>query len=49
MESDPPVRCRLGPGDRQAIPPGVAHHLTLTGGPVSLVVDFLVGEEASRG
>ena len=38
---DPPLDRRLAAGDRQAIPPGVAHHVVVDG-PVVLAVDFLV-------
>jgi tellurite methyltransferase len=41
MDSDPPVRVRVGAGGWQPIPPGVRHALTVDG-PVRLTVDFLV-------
>ncbi len=41
METTPPVEVRLAAGERQPIPPGVPHHLTVDG-PVVLAVDFLV-------
>lgn len=41
MATDPPLERRLGAGDRQAIPPGVAHHLVVDG-PAVVAVDFLV-------
>ena len=41
IETQPPQRITLRPGDEQPIPPGVPHQLVLDG-PVSLSVDFLV-------
>ena len=41
MQTEPPTAVRLRAGDRQPIPPGVAHALTLDG-PVRLTIDFLV-------
>jgi tellurite resistance-related uncharacterized protein len=41
MATEPPIDVRLGAGEGQAIPPGVAHHLVIEG-PVSVAVDFLV-------
>ena len=41
MATEPPVDVRLSAGDRQAIPPGVAHHLVVDG-PTVVAVDFLV-------
>jgi tellurite methyltransferase len=41
MDTAPPVDVRLVAGDRQPIPPGVTHHLTVDG-PVVIAVDFLV-------
>jgi tellurite resistance-related uncharacterized protein len=38
----PPIERSLGQGDVQSIPPGVRHHLTLSGS-VEFVIDFLVG------
>lgn len=41
LATQPPLDLRLHAGDRQAIPPGVAHHLVIDG-PVVVAVDFLV-------
>lgn len=41
MATEPPIERRLGAGDHQAIPPGVAHHLVVDG-PAVVAVDFLV-------
>lgn len=41
LETDPLIERRLGPGDTQAIPPGVPHAVSVDG-PVVLAVDFLV-------
>lgn len=41
MATEPPIERRLSAGDRQAIPPGVAHHLVVDG-PTVVAVDFLV-------
>jgi tellurite methyltransferase len=46
METDPLITRRLVAGDEQAIPPGVAHRLSLEG-PVRLTVDFLGAEPTS--
>ncbi len=43
MAADPPIARRLVGGDRQALPPGVPHYLSVEG-PVLLAVDFFVGE-----
>jgi tellurite methyltransferase len=40
MQTDPPTVVRLRAGDRQPIPPGIPHALTIDG-PVRLSVDFL--------
>jgi tellurite methyltransferase len=40
LNTKPSTIVRLGAGDRQAIPPGVPHALTLDG-PVRLTIDFL--------
>lgn len=39
MNTEPPLDARLQAGDRQAIPPGVPHALTVEG-PVRLAVEF---------
>ena len=41
MDAEPAVEVRLGAGESQAIPPGVAHHLVVDG-PAVVAVDFLV-------
>lgn len=41
MATEPPIERRLGAGDQQPIPPGVAHHLVVEG-PTVIAVDFLV-------
>lgn len=41
METDRLIERRLVAGDRQPLPPGVAHRLVLDG-PVTVAVDFLV-------
>ncbi len=41
METRPALQVRLGAGDSQPIPPGVPHAVSV-GGPVVLVIDFLV-------
>ena len=41
MESETPFEVRLEVGERQPIPPGVPHRLTV-GGPVRLAVEFYV-------
>lgn len=43
MATEPPLDRRLGAGDSQPIPPGVAHRLVLDG-PAVVAVDFLVRE-----
>ena len=40
MAGEPPFERRLGAGDVQAIPPGVAHHVVVDG-PAVVAVDFL--------
>lgn len=39
MEGDPPLEGRVDAGERQSIPPGVSHYVTVDG-PVRLVVEF---------
>ncbi len=41
MATEPPLERRLVAGDRQAIPPGIPHHLIVEG-PAVIAVDFLV-------
>jgi hypothetical protein len=41
MQTEPPIERALVAGDRQPLPPGVAHRLVLDG-PVTVAVDFLV-------
>jgi tellurite resistance-related uncharacterized protein len=41
MATEPPIERQLVAGDRQAIPPGVAHHLVVDG-PAVVAVDFLI-------
>jgi tellurite resistance-related uncharacterized protein len=41
MTTDPPFDVRLGAGEEQAIPPGVAHRVAPEG-PMEIVIDFLV-------
>jgi tellurite methyltransferase len=41
LATQPPLERQLTAGDRQAIPPGVAHHLEVHG-PAVVAVDFLV-------
>jgi len=50
LETEPPLAVRLHAGDRQAIPPGLIHMLSLEG-PVRLTVDVLtrVGSSGSPG
>lgn len=43
MQAEPPIERALVAGDRQALPPGVAHRLVLDG-PVTVAVDFLVAQ-----
>ncbi|MEO5678260.1 MAG: DUF3565 domain-containing protein [Acidimicrobiales bacterium] len=43
MTTDPPITRQLIAGDRQPLPPGVAHSVTVDG-PVRLAVDFLVSQ-----
>lgn len=45
METDPPIRTRLGAGGTQPIPPGVPHAVSVDG-PALLAVDFLVRPDA---
>ena len=40
LDTTPPIERRLGPGDRQALPPGVTHAVHVDG-PVALAVDIL--------
>lgn len=40
LATDPPITVRLGPGDRQPLPPDVAHHLDADG-PFVVAVDFM--------
>lgn len=47
MATSPPTTTRLEPGDRQPIPPSVAHRVVLTG-PVRLEIDFLIDGPARR-
>jgi len=44
MDVDPPLAISLRAGERQAIPPGVAHSLTVNG-PVRLTVEFYVPDQ----
>ncbi|HVB07175.1 MAG TPA: DUF3565 domain-containing protein [Acidimicrobiales bacterium] len=48
MAVDPPFARLVGVGDRQAIPPEVAHHLVLDG-PVTLSIDFRVPADRQAG
>jgi len=48
MATDPPLRRRIGAGDEQPIPPGIVHHVRLSG-PARLAVDFLVSPASPRG
>ncbi|HYH52313.1 MAG TPA: DUF3565 domain-containing protein [Acidimicrobiia bacterium] len=43
MDTGPPIEITVKEGGCQPIPPGIDHHLTLTG-PVLLEVEFLVAE-----
>ena len=44
MDTQPRTHSQLGPGDRQAIPPGIPHRLTLLGA-TRVLVRFLVSSE----
>ena len=44
MATEPPLEAELHGGDHQPIPPGVPHHVVVTG-PAVVAVDFLVSEE----
>jgi tellurite methyltransferase len=45
METEPAIDVELRAGDRQAIPPGVTHHLEVEG-PAVVAVDFLADQDA---
>jgi tellurite resistance-related uncharacterized protein len=47
MDGDPPVTVRVGAGERQPIPPGVAHALR-PDGPFRLTVEFLARDETAE-
>lgn len=40
LATDPPIGADVGAGERQPLPPGVPHHLSVNG-PFLLAVDFL--------
>lgn len=44
LETDPPLRARLEPGEPQPIPPGVAHRLSLEMG-AEVTIEFLVATD----
>lgn len=48
LQTDPPLVKQLRCGDRQAIPPGLRHALTLDG-PVLVALDFLIRDDGLRG
>jgi tellurite resistance-related uncharacterized protein len=44
LQAEPAAPRRLAAGDTQALPPGLAHRLSI-GGPVVLIVELLVGAD----
>ena len=48
MATNPPIERVAAAGDEQAIPPGVAHALQVSG-PMAVAVDFLVATSATQG